>query len=65
MMKQLAENKEPVTTEKDETTGKRMMCVQDFKDVADRKLPRVYRSKSALLERLVAIGTEVQVGTVH
>lgn len=59
MMKQLAENKEPVTTEKDETTGKRMMCIQDFKEIADQKLPRVYRSKSALF------GTEVQVGTVH
>ena len=55
MLKQLAENNEPVTAEEDETTGKKMMCVQDFKEIADRKLPRVHRSESALLERLVGI----------
>ena len=41
----LAKKKEPVTTETGEVTGQRMLSLQDFKDAADGKLPRVYRSK--------------------
>ncbi|EAS32143.3 (S)-2-hydroxy-acid oxidase [Coccidioides immitis RS] len=44
MTKRFVESKEAVTAEKDETTGQKMMCIQDFKEVADRKLPRVHRN---------------------
>jgi hypothetical protein len=51
----LAKKKEPVTTETGEATGQRMLCLEDFKDAADGKLPPVYRSKWKKWEaRLVA-----------
>ena len=48
------ENKGPVATEKKgEKASQRMICVEDFKAVADRKLPRMHKSKSAVIHFLL------------